>query len=151
MSDEEGKVEVEAAWVVIGVMAVVSAIGGSVVGSTKGRANEGAVLGLIFGVFGLVAVAAMPPSERLRQSWAEEARFRAPTPSSRSGAVVNNDRLLAAVQAMRRDSTLVGGNDRESLQRLSDAVDEILLESEQQHLWYLATRRLAGETTEGQV
>ncbi len=53
-------------WLIVVVVAV-TALSGAAIGSTKGREWEGAVYGLFFSVFGLVVVAAMPPSPRVQQ------------------------------------------------------------------------------------
>jgi hypothetical protein len=53
-------------WLIVVVVAV-TALSGAAIGSTKGREWEGAVYGLFFSVFGLVVVAAMPPSPKVQR------------------------------------------------------------------------------------
>jgi hypothetical protein len=60
-------------WAVVAAVWVACAIAGGYVGRSKGREAQGLFLGLLLGVIGLVAIAAMAPSEPAR---AEDTMYR---------------------------------------------------------------------------
>jgi hypothetical protein len=115
------------------------------VGDTKGRTGEGFALGLLFGVFGLVTVAAMPPSNARRQMWASEANGRLAGYLRSEARVIDETRIRAAQEAMRQDDTLTGSYGADTGRRLAEAADSILAQEERKALWESAMVRIDAE------
>ena len=115
-------------FIAIGVAAIVCAIIGTAVGDTKDRSKEGFFLGLLLGVIGIVIVAVMPPSTRVRDE--RDAELAAALSNATGTPMVTAEqRLDAMAEAIRRDPVLGYANDPASLQRLDQAVAVVLTEN----------------------
>jgi len=112
----------------------ISTVLGYNIGERKGRPVNGAILGFLLGWIGVVIIAVMPPTEEVqrkrRQEQADiylgalEAHGRGSGGSSTSGVQLPT-RELIIVEAIKRDPSLAGASDPESLKRLADAITEL--------------------------